>query len=311
MSLPGKLLLHLYHRPIGLVRESIRYGGPVGQWNTARGRAEMQQAAHVMRELPTFSPGPTLMVHMLTGRKYWYQTVFCLHSLARKAQSTVHAELYDDGTSDAEVQRVLRRLGPRVRVADPKQLEERLNDCLPRARFPTLRERWDGYPRIRRLIAAHVGRTDWKLVLDSDLLFFRNPYLLVRWSSHPEGAVHAVDRQESCGYSRELLEKLAGSALPERINAGVWSVRSETIDWEEIEAWCSELTANGDSRGNLERALVAMLMAREPNRIALPADEYVVLPGRDEVARPKAVMHHYSAESRRWYFQLGWKHAFP
>lgn len=311
MSLLGKSALYCYHRPVGMIRQSLAEGGPIAQWNTERARREMEVAAEHMPSLPDFSPGAPMVLHILTGRRFWYQTVFCLHSLARAAQATVFAELYDDGSIDADCERRLRQLGNRIKIHKKADLEKRLNDLLPESRFPTLRERWRNYPNIRKLIDTHIGKQDWKMSIDSDLLFFRRPDLLISWFSHPSGPLHAVDCGEAYGYSRPLMEKLAGVPIPPLVNVGLAAMRSELIDWAELEAWCTELIAKERTNYYLEQAVVAMLMARQSTRVVLPAGEYITLPKRGEVEHPSAVMHHYVANSKRWYYRTGWRHIFP
>jgi hypothetical protein len=311
MSFFGKAFLYGYHRPIGNLRKSINEGGPIVQWQTERARKEMEIAAEHMPSLPDFSPGAPMVLHIMTGSKFWYQTVFCLHSLARASQATVFAELYDDGSIDGECERRLRRLGNRVKIHKRADLVARLNDLLPESKFPTLRERWLNYPNIRKLIDTHIGKQDWKMSIDSDLLFFRRPDLLVSWFSRPAGPLHALDCGESYGYSRPLMEKIAGMPIPPLINVGLAAMRSELINWEEIEAWCTELIAKERTNYYLEQAVVAMMMARHPSRVVLPAADYVTWPTAAEVARPQAVMHHYVANSKRWYYQTGWRHIFP
>ena len=243
----------------------------------------------------------------MTGRRFWYQTSFCLHSFSRAAQTTVNAELYDDGTIDAECAGLLRRMGPRVRLHSNEEIRTRMEALLPAAHFPTLRERWINYPNIRKLIDIHLGNSGWKLVLDSDLLFFRSPDALLQWIAEPDRPIHAVDCQESYGYSRRLMERLAGAPIPPMINVGVCGLRSEAIDWEMLESWCAKLIAMEKTQYFMEQALVAMLMAREPGRSVLPPAEYLTKPGEAEARAPRAVMHHYVAESKRWYFRYGWR----
>ena len=311
MSFLGKTLLYGYHRPIGQVRKSLSEGGPLVQWQTERARREMEIAAEHMPSLPDYQPGPPMVLHIMTGRKFWYQTVFCLHSLARAAQATIFAELYDDGSIDAECERRLRRLGNRIKIHRRADLVARLNDLLPESRFPTLRERWINYPNLRKLIDTHLGKHDWKMAIDSDLLFFRRPDLLIAWFSHPGGPLHAVDCEESYGYSRPLMERLAGVPIPAKINVGLAALRSETINWEELEAWCAELIAREKTNYYLEQAVVAMLMARHSHRVVLPETDYITFPTAAEVEHPQGVMHHYVANSKRWYYRTGWRHIFP
>jgi hypothetical protein len=304
---PGQLLLKYYHTPLGRIRSSLRNGGPWAERETERQRREMEAAAATLPPLPDF-PGTTpITLHLMTGRRFWYQTAFCLHSFARSAATTVHAVIYDDGSIDPATARLLTRLGPGVSIRFQSELRVQLDRLLPSARFPVLRERWENYPNIRKLIDVHLGSTGWKLVIDSDLLFFRRPELLLAWSLSPDRPLHAVDCEESYGYSRPLLEKLAGAPIPPLVNVGLCGLRSDTLDWAELEAWTAELQAKEKTSYYLEQALVAIIAARQPCTVA-PAADYITLPTRAEVIAPSAVMHHYVAHAKRWYFRQGWRH---
>lgn len=304
---PGKVLLHLYHQPVAKVRDCVREGGPWAQRKTAAGRREMEQAAERLPPLPT-KAGEPAVVHLLTGRKFWPLTAFCLHSFARASPAPLNAHLYDDGSIDAGTEARLRALGPGVTLHPQEAILERLDRLLPQSRYPALRERWRNYPNLRKLTDPHVGFRGWKLAIDSDLLFFRRPGAVLDWLHAPAAPLHAVDCEESYGYSRPLMERLAGAPIPPLVNVGLCGLRSEALDWDRLEAWTAELIARERTNYYLEQALVAMLMAREPARVVLPAQDYLTFPGRSEVEAPRAVMHHYVAHSKRWYFQIGWHH---
>jgi hypothetical protein len=304
----GKLALVLWHQPLSRLRDSWRNGGPLVERETERQRQEMVLAAATLPPLPPRPGAQRVTVHLLTGRRFWYQTAFCLHSFARHAEVGVDAEIYDDGTFDSALLAQLGRLGPGVKFHPAASLRERLEAFLPESRFPVLRERWRNYPNIRKLIDPHLGSSGWKLVLDSDLLFFRRPTFLLDWLAAPDRPLHAVDCEESYGYSRPLMERLAGATIPPFVNVGLCGLRSESLDWPELEAWCAELIAREKPSYYLEQALVAMLAARmQPCAIA-PAADYVTKPDRAEGHEPHAVMHHYVAESKRSYFRHGWRH---
>jgi hypothetical protein len=304
----GRLALKFYHTPVHRMRDCLRQGGPWAMRETERQRLEMVAAALDLPPLPLADPDTPLTVHLLTGRLFWYQTAFCLHSLIRTVGTPLRAEIYDDGTIDAEVAGWLGRLGPAVTIHPQSEIIARLDRHLPAARFPVLRERWVNYPNIRKLTDVHAGSTGWKLVIDSDLLFFRTPQFLLDWLRRPVRPLHAVDCEESYGYSRPLLQRLAGAPIPSLVNVGLCGLRSESLDWTELEAWCAELIARERTSYYLEQALVAMLAARQPCAVA-PAADYLTLPGRDEVGSPRAVMHHYVANAKRWYFRTGWRHS--
>lgn len=301
----GRLWLALYHRPVARVRASLREGGPWQQKRTEHGRNAMEAAA-VMLSPPSQTSGAPVVLHLLTGRRFWYQTAFCLHTFATHAGRPVHPIIYDDGTLAAEYRMVLARLFPATRFVGIDETHTRLDMLLPRAQFPVLRERWGHYPNLRKLIDPHLGSTGWKLVIDSDLLFFRSPTFLLRWLDQPEQPLHAVDTQRSYGYSDALLARHAAAPLADKLNVGLCGLRSEELDWHRLERLCAALIDAEKTNYYLEQALVAVLLASRACAVA-PADDYVTLPRPPEALACRAVMHHYVAESKRWYFQHNWR----
>jgi len=312
MSLPkklglGKLALALWHQPVNRLRDSLRNGGPWQERRTERGRQAMEIAAGSLPALPV-AAGPALEVHLLTGRRFWYQTAFCLWSFTRQSGRPLAPVIYDDGTLTAEFQAPLVRLFPAARFVMQVDTIARLDTHLPVAKFPTLRERWRNYPNIRKLTDVHVGHAGWKLVLDSDLLFFHRPALLLDWLDHPERPLHAVDCETSYGYSRPLMHELAGRPVADLVNVGLTGLHGGELDWARLEHWCRTLIARERTNYYLEQALIAMLVAGRPCTLA-PAADYVTLPRPPEAQDCRAVMHHYVAQSKRWYFQDNWRRA--
>lgn len=307
-SLAGRIFYQLYHRPIGIVRQTMAAGGPLETWRTARGRAEMIAAARHLPLLPV-SPDPRpVELHLLTGKRFWEQTAFCLWSFAHQSGRTLHPVIYDDGTLAAEHRAPLVRLFPSTRFVSQAESITRLNQYLPADRFPTLRDRWQHYPNIRKLIDPHLGSSGWKLVLDSDLLFFRRPTLLLDWCAAPQMPLHAVDCETSYGYTRPLLDSLAGAPLAELVNVGLTGLDSSALDWTQLEDWCRELIAREGTSYYLEQALIAMLVAGRECSIA-PAADYVTRPRSPEAENCAAVMHHYVADSKPAYFRHNWRTA--
>ncbi|RXK56521.1 glycosyl transferase [Oleiharenicola lentus] len=306
---PGQFLLRFYHTPMNRLKDSLRNGGPLTERETERQRQLMIEAARHLPELPQPANAPRVALHLLTGKRFLYQAAFCLHSFARHSGAAIEAHVYDDGSFDEDLLSELARLGPGVVFHPMAETSAKLDALLPESRFPVLRERWRNYPNIRKLTDPHLGSTGWKLVIDSDLLFFRRPDFLLAWCAAPDRPLHAVDCAESYGYSRSLLEKLAGAPIPPLVNVGLCGLRSELLDWNELEAWCAELIAREKTSYYLEQALVAMLVARTQPCAIAPAGDYLTKPDRAEGMQPRAVMHHYVAESKRWYYRHGWREA--
>ena len=305
----GRLALTLWHQPLARLRDSLRNGGPFAERETERQRRQMVEAAHALPALPLPKDAPTVALHLLTGKRFLYQAAYCLHSFARHSDARLEAHVYDDGSFDEALRTQLLRLGPGIVFHSFDEVRARLDTFLPECRFPVLRERWLHYPNLRKLTDPHLGSTGWKLVIDSDLLFFRRPEFLLNWCASPDRPLHAVDCEESYGYSRNLMERLAGAPIPPLVNVGLCGLRSDALDWDQLEAWCAELIAREKTSYYLEQALVAMLVARQQPCAVAPADDYLTKPGRDEGTAPRAVMHHYVAESKRWYYRHGWRRA--
>lgn len=303
----GKIALALWHQPLARIRDSLRHGGPWVVRETERQRLEMEKAAALLPALPAPLNAPCVTLHLLSGRRFWYQTAFCLHSFSQHSGVRINAEVFDDGTIDGALRERFEKLGPGIHIHPTSSIRDRLDALLPEAKFPVLRERWKNYPNIRKLTDPHLGSTGWKLVIDSDLLFFRRPGFILDWLAAPNRPLHAIDCTESYGYSRQLMERLAGAPIPPLVNVGLCGLRSESLDWLELEAWCTELIAQEKTSYYLEQALVAMLVARTPSCAVAPAADYLTNPGEDETRSPRAVMHHYVDTSKRWYFRHGWR----
>jgi hypothetical protein len=301
---PGRLVYLLYHYPWEEFCRSVHEGGPWRQWLDRRGRGQMEHAAGQLPSPPDF--GSALEVHQLTGRAFAFQSLFCLWTFAHASRRTLAPVFYDDGTLTAAQKQSLRELFPRGRLVTHAESAARVETLLPAHHFPTLRERFFRYSLVRKLINLHLGATGWKLGLDSDLLFYRRPDFLLQWLADPQRPLHLLDIGNAYGYSPGLLEKLAGRPLPARVNAGLCGLRSESIDWEKLEWWCARLLRAEGGHYLLEQALTALLLAGQDFTVA-PERDYIVLPSREEVASPRAVMHHYVHDSKRWYFREAWK----
>ncbi len=265
----------------------------------------MQAAAKTLDPRSALLPGAH-EICFLTGKKYWYQTAFCAWSMAQQTGREFKVTVLDDGSIDAAFRDECARVFPGSTIMDRKIMDEQLDQHLPEQKFPALRSQRRTYLHLRKLTDAHVGRRGWRLVLDSDMLFFRRPEAMLSWLDAPDRPIHMVDVQDAYGYPAATLEQLAGRAVPSCVNVGVCGLRSESIDWEKLEYWCAQLLARHGTSYYLEQALVALLLA-EATPLRLPARDYLLMPTEAECQSPTATLHHYVAESKRGYFRHAWR----
>lgn len=301
----GRLAYSLLYRPVGLVRQSIREGGPFEQRKSAQGHAEMRAAA---AELPTLAEppvGPSAEIAFLTGPKYWHQTLFCFISLQLQTPFRITPVIYADGKMDAETGALIQRVVPWARLVSSEEIEVELDAILPESRFPALRARRREYPHLRKLTDIHVGSNKFTLVADSDMLFFREPLEILQWFACP-GWIYMQDIGTAYGYPLDFLSELAGAAVPEPVNVGLYALDGAGIDWERVEYWCFRQIEQHGPQYVQEQALTAMLFAGRDAR-ALPRDSYVVMPEPAEGENPTAILHHYVDVSKHAYFRYGWR----
>lgn len=304
----GKLVYKFYYAPIGLIQIIYRKGLTnifLEYWS----RSQMEKATYKLQTLSNKKQEDyqILDIYFLTGKKFWYQTCFCAYSMSQHTQHSLRPIIYDDGSLNRKYQNEIIRIFPNAKVILKTEIEEKINKYLPENKFPYLRERRLNYPNMRKLTDIHVGSQGWKLVLDSDMLFFRTPDVLLDWLKVPQQPCHMVDVETSYGYSSSLMETLTNAKISKLINVGICGLKSDDIDWEKLEYWCKQTIDLEGKSYYQEQAFVAMLMAERSCTIA-PISEYIVMPNRDEVMDPRAVLHHYVADSKSWYFRYGWKH---
>jgi hypothetical protein len=300
----GKLLYKLYHQP--KVRVCNLFYTHFTKYKLVKaGKEQMILAAMNISEIYR-NKAPHVEAHFLTGKNFWYQSVFCLHSLQQVTTDLqVNAVFYDDGSLDEKITDLIHLNFPNSRIESMEMLEENLNVFLPYQKFPYLRKTRETYFHLKKLTDIHAGKNGWKLVLDSDMLFFKYPAEVSDWLKNPTENLALMDKKQSYGYSIAFLENIAGHNLPRRINVGALGIKSESIDWEKIEHWIKCLSKKKNSY-YLEQAITAMLLAETPGKILDPAD-YIVLPDKPAVLHGKGILHHYVAESKDLYFTQAWK----
>lgn len=301
----GKIVYRFYYQPKGFLIRCI-HKGVLNIVIDSYARQQMERAAYQLPTVASFSI-PSFDIHFLTGKKFWDQTCFCAYSMAQHTPVSLRPWIYDDGSLAEKHQTEIKRIFPNAQIITNEEITELINQHLPENKFPYLRERRINYPNIRKLTDVHVGSMGWKLVLDSDMLFFQTPEFLINWLKSPETPCHMVDVETSYGYSQELMESLAQTSIPQKLNVGICGLKSEDIDWEQLEHWCKILIEQQGTHYYQEQALIAMLMANHSCAVA-PSEDYIVMPNQQQVISPQAVMHHYVSDSKSLYFRYGWKH---
>src|SRR5690606_23457654 len=194
----------------------------------AEQRAAMADAAWKLPIFPGWeSKAAPLDVHFLSGKKYWQETDFCFWMLCRVSADPLRMVIHDDGTFPEEELAHFRRIFPNVLFHSIKSIESRLDEHLPADRYPTLREWRVRQPLLRKLTDLHAGTTGWKMLLDSDMIFFRRPEYLLEWMRGDKKPLYMVDVKNAYGFSHRLRHGIVQKPIHDKINIGIFGLKSE------------------------------------------------------------------------------------
>ncbi|MEN0054043.1 MAG: hypothetical protein AAGC65_10250 [Mucilaginibacter sp.] len=299
----------LYRNPRSHLQKFKRFGGYFNYRSMMNGRREMEK--HSVKLPPVTSYADGLPVYFLTGKNYLYQTLYCIQSLSKTTTNKFQFILVDDGSFDNQLIEQVNKQLPGARVFTAGEINRNLQNTLPESRYPNLRKKRAVYPHLRKLTDVHtIPGNAWKLVLDSDMLFWNEPVDLLSWLRHPQQPLHMIDCVEAYGYSQKLMEQLAGSPIKPLLNVGAIGLKSEEINWQGLENWIKVMEEQEGTSYYLEQALSAMLIG-DGNATTLKAETYIVNPGKDQIKNKTGVLHHYVDLSKEGYFKQGWKHFFP
>ena len=294
-----------YRHPKSVIKRYRRFGGFINYQKMLAGRRLMEKAA--LHLAPGVSYADGAEVYFLTGKKYLYQTLFCIHSLVKVSSANFKFVLIDDGSFDYELLQIINRLLPGADVITQKMVKENLARFLPQQQFAVLHQKRRVYPHIKKLTDIHtIPGNNWKLVLDSDMLFWADPVNIMKWLKNPDKPLHMKDCQNSYGYSKQLMEKLSGSQVPDAVNVGVIGLNSAQINWTKLNEWVKTLEQEEGTSYYLEQALTAMLIGGAPAEV-LPANEYIVNPDTSAIENYTGTLHHYVDLSKEGYFKKAWK----
>lgn len=265
------------------------------------GMRRMERAAE---KLTYLTEEPHFEIHFLTGKKFLFQTLFCIYSLERYSRIAFCVNLYDDGSFDDQTVANIKKQLPHVKIHLKPDIDQRLKEHLPQDQFPYLNHKRNIYPHIKKLTDIHCGNPGWKLVLDSDMLFRAYPSKIIQWMRNPAKPIYMLDSNYAYGFPKKEMEKRCKTGVPHLLNVGVIGLNSEIINWQKVENWAKDLEGTFGNSYYLEQALTAMILGQAECDI-LPQSEYVVYP--KDINQPQSILLHFVDLSKALYFRWAWR----
>ncbi|TWR25191.1 glycosyl transferase [Mucilaginibacter pallidiroseus] len=296
------IINNLYRHPLSKYKDKMRFGGRQAYQKMLNGQQAMKAASKSLPPITSYTNG--LPIYFLTGSNYIHQTLFCIQSLANCCADKFKFILVDDGTLDAPLISRINQQLPCASIITSTQIQANLEKVIPKINFPVIHKKREVYPHLKKLTDIHsIAENEWKLVLDSDMLFWQRPDDLISWLNAPEVPIHMIDCVESYGYPTNLMQELCGEKVPQLLNVGAIGLKSGSIEWQQVEQWILELEAKEGASYYLEQALTAMLIGAKPSCV-LNANKYKVNPA---TLIDGSTLHHYVDLSKSIYFLEAWK----
>ncbi len=300
-----KIINHIYRYPKNRIKTWRKFGGYFAYKNMLANEKKMQKAASKIIIKPPMVDLESLPICFLTGEKYWHQTVFCAYSLQKVCKHPIHFTFYDDGSLN-QVPNIQQQI-PNSRIVYISEIEQNLQKNLSKEKYPYLNKKRQEYKHIRKLTDIYSDENGhWKLVLDSDMLFWKEPIQIIHWLKKPEQPFYIVDCETAYGYSLNIMEKLSANTIQEKINVGAIGLCKNLVDFDKLELWAKTLEQKYGASYYLEQALSAMIIGNRECEIGNPKD-YIVYPSQQQVENKEGVLHHYVDVSKKWYFKETWK----
>lgn len=297
-----EIINFIYRHPKGRISKINRFGGFVSYKRMLLAHEAMKLKSLDLPPVQSFEEG--LPLYFLTGRGFLYQTLFCITSLSKHTKQKFLYHLVDDGSLDINL---AKEKLPGSIIITSAEIERNLKRALPELVYPIIRQKRSVYPHLKKLTDIHtIQGSDRKLVLDSDMLFWREPVQLIEWLKKPSGNLFMTDSNLSYGYTKDLMQQLCGAPIPDLLNVGIAGIQSDIIDWQSIEKWITILEAQEGGSYFLEQALTAMIAANSSFTL-LPSNQYIVYPSRKQVATQQGILHHYVDLSKKDYFLDAWQ----
>ena len=230
-------------------------------------------------------------IHVLTSAQDYLNLMWALKSFYCYSGRDYALAIHDDGSLTDEIRVALRQHFPDARLieheAAKEQARERLKNhprCLEFRLTNHLSPKLFDFP-------AHL-QSERMLLLDSDVLFFREPTELLKRIENPNYRLNTVNRDvsDAATVSAQVVREQCGVELMPRFNSGLGLIFGESLDLD----WIEEFLGLPGILGHfwrIEQTLYALCSSRWGCEL-LPADYDVRL---DAGVKDLPVRHYVGA----------------
>ena len=195
-------------------------------------------------------------IHVFTSASDWLNLMWALKSFYRYAGRNYALAIHDDGSLGEADCAILKRHFPGARLIRRAQADVQAEQLLrPYPLCRELRETYVVAPKVLDFL-PHL-QSDRMLLIDSDMLFFREPTALLERIDDPNYRLNTVNRDLATSktvlVSPEVLRERTGLSVVERFNSGLGLIHRDSLSLQQFEEflavpgvrdhfWCTEQT---------------------------------------------------------------------
>ena len=296
--------------PVASLRSWLR-GSP--RWNDFRAAGREGYARVLRRRLiqrlildtppiRTAIDGP-VEVRALTWRRDWMNLIWSLKSFYHFAGADLPLFIHDGGLTPGQTER-LREHFPTATLVTTEAADENVTAQLRSANAPRCAD-WRARNTVTRKLFDFyaMSSADYVISIDSDIVFFRRPDLLLPGDDPPAGNRYNKDNAYFYSATLDALEASCGVRPMPLINSGLSLIRPPTIDFQAIERWLENESLFADG-WCFEQTLHALCSTKAG--VELLPDTYLV--GGGTGISPDRICTHYPGVFRHFLYEEGMRH---
>lgn len=198
--------------------------------------------------------------------------------------------IHDDGTLTRRDADEWHRLFPDASVVAKADADREMDDAL--ADLPACRENRRRHHWFRKVFdTERYAKHAHYIVLDSDIVFFRRPDLLLDWVFRRPDTLWAMeDSREKYSGPRPSIEQSMGFLLRKKVNSGLNLVPKKRFSFSLAEEFLRKCAHEAQYYQFLEQTIFAVMLSAAPDGRLLP-DSYEI--SWSNFRRPGAICRHY------------------
>lgn len=235
------------------------------------------------------TPDRTCEIHVFTCAQDWLNLVWTLKTFYHYSNRGYGLCIHDDGTLTESDRATLQHHFPNARIIDRPSADARvLSELQAYPRCLEFRQTNHLAPKVFDF--ASYLESDRMLLLDSDILFFKEPTELLRRIEDPAYLLNTVNGDVNSAYTVNpiVVKEKHGFDVLDRFNSGLGLIHKPSLNLD----WIEEFLALPEILGHfwrIEQTLYALFSSRfgvellpqeydvrlEPDLVGLPSRHYV------------------------------------